>query len=118
VCGIRSDDPRYKLATDTVEDGYRMAIPTCPECRSLSGIDDTKYGLVHAKQSFDDKEKPAAWLQTHRATARTAARHCPDLQDRRVKNVSALLEELAAEGRIPSVRRSEARDRAGVSSNP
>jgi len=27
-----------------------------------------------------------------------AARHCPDLQDRRVKSVTALLEELAAEG--------------------
>jgi hypothetical protein len=47
-----------------------------------------------------DKEKLAAWLQTHWATARMAAKNCPDLTDRKVKNVAALLEELAAEGTI------------------
>jgi hypothetical protein len=48
-----------------------------------------------------DKEKLAMWLETYWATAEMAAKHCPDLADRKVKNVAALLEELAAEGTIP-----------------
>jgi hypothetical protein len=59
---------------------------------------------------MDDKERLRSWLETHWATARMAAKHCPDLVDRKVKNVSALLEELVKEGRttvteIPRVNR-------------
>jgi hypothetical protein len=49
---------------------------------------------------MDDKERLRSWLETHWATARMAALHCPDLRDRKVKNVAALLEELVQENKI------------------
>jgi hypothetical protein len=60
--------------------------------------------------NMDDKERLRSWLETHWATARMAAKHCPDLVDRKVKNVAALLEELVKEGRttvrdVPRVNR-------------
>jgi hypothetical protein len=53
----------------------------------------------YRRRSTTDKQKLAKWLETHWGTARMAAKHCPDLVDRKVKNVAALLEELVLERR-------------------
>jgi hypothetical protein len=53
----------------------------------------------YRRRSTTDKQKLAKWLDTYWATAQMAARHCPDLVDRKVKNVAALLEELVVERR-------------------